>query len=55
MCTHFNECLCSSLSQVDVHEELYSMADDVFESPPLSASCPVTNVSLGEGILFPSL
>uniref|UniRef100_A0A671LIU6 Inactive rhomboid protein n=1 Tax=Sinocyclocheilus anshuiensis TaxID=1608454 RepID=A0A671LIU6_9TELE len=25
-------------SKVDVHEELYSMADDVFESPPISAS-----------------
>ncbi|XP_076871986.1 inactive rhomboid protein 2-like isoform X2 [Brachyhypopomus gauderio] len=25
-------------SKVDAHEELYSMADDVFESPPLSAS-----------------
>ncbi|XP_067315518.1 inactive rhomboid protein 2-like isoform X2 [Pseudorasbora parva] len=42
-------------SKVDVHEELYSMADDVFESPPISASCPVANISLGEGILFPSL
>ena len=27
-----------SLSQMDAHEELYSMADDVFESPPMSAS-----------------
>lgn len=27
-----------SPSQVDAHEELYSMADDVFESPPMSAS-----------------
>ncbi|XP_057698726.1 inactive rhomboid protein 2-like isoform X1 [Corythoichthys intestinalis] len=25
-------------SKVDVHDELYSMADDVFESPPLSAA-----------------
>nr|XP_020466625.1 inactive rhomboid protein 2 [Monopterus albus] len=25
-------------SKVDAHDELYSMADDVFESPPLSAS-----------------
>ncbi|KAG9277450.1 inactive rhomboid protein 2 [Astyanax mexicanus] len=25
-------------SKMDAHEELYSMADDVFESPPLSAS-----------------
>uniref|UniRef100_A0A8C2DHE6 Inactive rhomboid protein n=1 Tax=Cyprinus carpio TaxID=7962 RepID=A0A8C2DHE6_CYPCA len=37
-------------SKVDVHEELYSMADDVFESPPISASCHVADVSLGEGI-----
>ncbi|XP_047434589.1 inactive rhomboid protein 2-like [Mugil cephalus] len=26
-------------SKVDAHDELYSMADDVFESPPMSASC----------------
>ncbi|RXN15802.1 inactive rhomboid 2 [Labeo rohita] len=42
-------------SKVDVHEELYSMADDVFESPPISASCHVADVSLGEGISFPNL
>lgn len=24
--------------QVDAHDEMYSMADDVFESPPMSAS-----------------
>ncbi len=44
-----------SCFQVDVHEELYSMADDVFESPPISASCLVADVSLGEGISFPNL
>uniref|UniRef100_A0A8C7CLU1 Inactive rhomboid protein n=1 Tax=Oncorhynchus kisutch TaxID=8019 RepID=A0A8C7CLU1_ONCKI len=27
-----------SLEEVDAHDELYSMADDVFESPPMSAS-----------------
>ncbi|XP_044046420.1 inactive rhomboid protein 2-like [Siniperca chuatsi] len=26
-------------SKVDAHDELYSMADDVFESPPMSACC----------------
>lgn len=41
--------------QVDVHEELYSMADDVFESPPISAACHVADVSMGEGISFLNL
>ncbi|XP_035258766.1 inactive rhomboid protein 2-like [Anguilla anguilla] len=42
-------------SKVDVHEEMYSMADDVFESPPLSATCSFhpsahfTDVPAGEG------
>uniref|UniRef100_A0AAQ5YGM7 Inactive rhomboid protein n=1 Tax=Amphiprion ocellaris TaxID=80972 RepID=A0AAQ5YGM7_AMPOC len=32
-------------SKVDAHDELYSMADDVFESPPISASfAPTPNV-----------
>ncbi|XP_037546527.1 inactive rhomboid protein 2 [Nematolebias whitei] len=30
----------SFFSKGDVHDEMYSMADDVFESPPLSASIP---------------
>ncbi|MEQ2200362.1 hypothetical protein XENOCAPTIV_028227, partial [Xenoophorus captivus] len=28
----------TKLPRVDAHEEMYSMADDVFESPPMSAS-----------------
>ncbi|XP_051996355.1 inactive rhomboid protein 2-like isoform X1 [Xyrauchen texanus] len=42
-------------SKVDVHDEFYSMADDVFESPPISTSHPMGDVFLGEGISFPSL
>ncbi|XP_008290032.1 inactive rhomboid protein 2 [Stegastes partitus] len=39
-------------SKVDVHDELYSMADDVFESPPMSAAfapCDQTDLK------FPSI
>ncbi|XP_030638094.1 inactive rhomboid protein 2-like [Chanos chanos] len=41
-------------SKVDVHDELYSMADDVFESPPLSAAFAAADVPLGEGAAYPS-
>ncbi|XP_036395459.1 inactive rhomboid protein 2-like [Megalops cyprinoides] len=48
-------------SKVDAHEEMYSMADDVFESPPMSASfaphqpAHFGEVQVGEGGPFQSL
>ncbi|XP_066519419.1 inactive rhomboid protein 2-like isoform X2 [Hoplias malabaricus] len=41
-------------SKMDVHEELYSMADDVFESPPLSAAY-VTDGGFQERPRYPSI
>ncbi|TRZ00369.1 hypothetical protein DNTS_016286, partial [Danionella cerebrum] len=41
-------------NKADLHEELYSMADDVFESPPLSATGHLAEVSLPDRISVPS-
>ncbi|KAI1896730.1 hypothetical protein AGOR_G00097810 [Albula goreensis] len=45
-------------SKVDAHEEMYSMADDVFESPPISATYslhhPAQFGDTGEGAPFQS-
>ncbi|XP_036426040.1 inactive rhomboid protein 2-like [Colossoma macropomum] len=41
-------------SKMDVHEELYSMADDVFESPPLSAAY-ATDSTVEEALRYPSI
>ncbi|KAL7825879.1 hypothetical protein SRHO_G00336170 [Serrasalmus rhombeus] len=40
-------------SKMDAHEELYSMADDVFESPPLSAAY-ATDSTVEEAHRYPS-
>ncbi|XP_062402182.1 inactive rhomboid protein 2-like [Sardina pilchardus] len=42
-------------SKIDAREEMYSMADDVFESPPLSAAYGPGDMPFGDGTPFYSL
>lgn len=47
------EILCACCWQMDAHEDFYSIADDVFESPPLSATLAV-DVVVDEMSRYPS-